>query len=75
MYTSVHSHVSLEWDNIHDIHSDERYNAKSINTSDMILLKVSIDTSNPILQYQYFHVIWSEPFLKYYYIPSACDIM
>ena len=37
--------------------SDGRYDTKSINTTDTILSKVSINTTNSVSRYQYFRMI------------------
>ena len=49
--------------------SDRRYDTKSIDTTDTILLKVGIDTTNPVLQYQYCHMIF-KLIQKWLYTPK-----
>ena len=49
--------------------SDGRYDTKSIYTTDMILLKVGINTTNPVPRYQYFHTIF-KLIQKLFYTPE-----
>ena len=52
-----------------DITSDGRYDTKSIDTTDTILSKMSIDTTNIIFRYRYHHVIYKMS------ISKACELV
>ena len=49
--------------------SDGRYDTKSIDTIDMILLKMGIDTTNSIPRYRYFYVVF-KLIQKWFYTPE-----
>ena len=55
--TFYHTYIS-EKDETLIIFSDARYNTISVDTTDTILIKVGIDTTNPAPRYQYFHMIF-----------------
>ena len=49
--------------------NDGRYDTKSIDTTDTILLKVGINTNNPVPRYRYFDVIF-KLIQKWFYTPE-----
>ena len=69
MILQLNYNYCLSYIPLSHLSSDGRYDTKSIDITDTILLKVGIDTTNPVPRYRYFHVIF-KLIQKWFYTPE-----